>query len=264
MTAPATLLRLMWLASPALPVGGFSYSEGLEAAIDTGRVQGEAAVGDWLLDQLHLSLARADLPACAQAFQAWQLPGDSPRLPDLNDWVLATRESAEFRLQTEQMGRSLVEWLRNGEHASDPRIARCAALAPAPTWPVAFALACALACPATDAAQENAGPPQVFLRPRGGPGRAPPGPWGHSHDGAEPALLALAFGWAENMAQAAMKSVPLGQAAAQRILTRLTQAIPEAVQQALALPEDERQAFTPGLAILSARHESQYSRLFRS
>jgi urease accessory protein len=66
------------------------------------------------------------------------------------------------------------------------------------------------------------------------------------------------------MAQAAMKSVPLGQAAAQRILTRLTQAIPEAVQQALALPEDERQAFTPGLAILSARHESQYSRLFRS
>ena len=236
MTAPATLLRLMWLASPALPVGGFSYSEGLEAAIDTGRVQGEAAVGDWLLDQLHLSLARADLPACAQAFQAWQLPGDSPRLPDLNDWVLATRESAEFRLQTEQMGRSLVEWLRNGEHAGDPRIARCAALAPAPSWPVAFALACALAS------------------------EAPEDPV----NSAEPALLALAFGWAENMAQAAMKSVPLGQAAAQRILTRLTQAIPEAVQQALALPEDERQAFTPGLAILSARHESQYSRLFRS
>jgi urease accessory protein UreF len=95
-------------------------------------------------------------------------------------------------------------------------------------------------------------------------GRAPLGPWGHSHDGAEPALLALAFGWAENMAQAAMKSVPLGQAAAQRILTRLTQAIPGAVQQALAVSDEARQAFTPGLAILSARHESQYSRLFRS
>ncbi|MFY8083883.1 MAG: urease accessory protein UreF, partial [Rubrivivax sp.] len=120
MTPPATLLRLMWLASPALPVGGFSYSEGLEAAVDAGRVQGEAAVGDWLLDQLHLSLARADLPACAQAFRAWLSPWDAPRLQDLNDWVLATRESAEFRLQTEQMGRSLVEWLRNGEHAGDP------------------------------------------------------------------------------------------------------------------------------------------------
>jgi urease accessory protein len=240
MTAPATLLRLMWLASPALPVGGFSYSEGLEAALDAGRVQGEAAVGDWLLDQLHLSLARADLPACAQAFQAWQAPADAARLLALNDWVLATRESAEFRLQTEQMGRSLVEWLRNGEHAGDPRIARCAALAPAPSWPVAFALACVLASGTADTADDDA------------------------KDDAEQALLALAFGWAENMAQAAMKSVPLGQAAAQRILTRLTQAIPEAVQQALALPEDARQAFTPGLAILSARHESQYSRLFRS
>ncbi|MCE2692225.1 MAG: urease accessory protein UreF [Rubrivivax sp.] len=240
MTAPATLLRLMWLASPALPVGGFSYSEGLEAALDAGRVQGEAAVGDWLLDQLHLSLARADLPACAQAFQAWQAPPDACRLQSLNDWVLATRESAEFRLQTEQMGRSLVEWLRNGEHAADPRIACCAGLAPAPSWPVAFALACVLASGTADTADDDA------------------------KDDAEQALLALAFGWAENMAQAAMKSVPLGQAAAQRILTRLTQAIPEAVQQALSLPEDARQAFTPGLAILSARHENQYSRLFRS
>jgi urease accessory protein len=240
MTPPATLLRLMWLASPALPVGGFSYSEGLEAAIDAGRVQGEAAVGDWLLDQLHLSLARADLPACAQAFRAWQSPSDAPRLQDLNDWVLATRESAEFRLQTEQMGRSLVEWLRNGEHAGDLRIARCAELSPAPTWPVAFALACALACTHEPPAEDP------------------------SQDSAASALLALAFGWAENMAQAAMKSVPLGQAAAQRILTRLTQDIPAAVEHALALPDQARQAFTPGLAILSARHESQYSRLFRS
>lgn len=240
MTAPATLLRLMWLASPALPVGGFSYSEGLEAALDAGRVQGEAAVGDWLLDQLHLSLARADLPACAQAFQAWQAPPDACRVTSLNDWVLATRESAEFRLQTEQMGRSLVEWLRNGEHAGDPRIACCAALVPAPSWPVAFALACVLASGTADTADDDA------------------------KNDAEQALLALAFGWAENMAQAAMKSVPLGHAAAQRILTRLTQAIPEAAQQALALPDEARQAFTPGLAILSARHENQYSRLFRS
>lgn len=256
MTAPATLLRLMWLASPALPVGGFSYSEGLEAALDAGRIQSEASVGDWLLDQLHLSLARADLPACAQAFQAWQAPPDAARLQALNDWVLATRESAEFRLQTEQMGRSLVEWLRNGEHAGDPRLACCAELSPAPTWPVAFALACALACAheplAEDQGEDHAKDPAKDPTKDNAQGAA------------ASALLALAFGWAENMAQAAMKSVPLGQAAAQRILTRLTQAIPSAVQQALALPDHERQAFTPGLAILSARHESQYSRLFRS
>jgi urease accessory protein len=213
-------------------------------------------VGDWLLDQLHLSLARADLPACAQAFQAWQAPPDAARLQALNDWVLATRESAEFRLQTEQMGRSLVEWLRNGEHAGDPRLACCAELSPAPTWPVAFALACALACAHEPLAEDQGEDPAKD---------PPKDPTKDNTQGAAAsALLALAFGWAENMAQAAMKSVPLGQAAAQRILTRLTQAIPSAVQQALALPDHERQAFTPGLAILSARHESQYSRLFRS
>ena len=78
------------------------------------------------------------------------------------------------------------------------------------------------------------------------------------------ALLAFAWGWAENMAQTAMKAVPLGQAAAQRVLARLAQAIPPAVDAALALPDDERQAHAPMLAILSAQHEAQYSRLFRS
>ena len=228
MTAPATLLRLMWLASPALPVGGFSYSEGLEAAVDAGQVATEAQAGDWLLAQLRLAQTRADLAVAAQAHGAWA-HGDTPRIEALNAWVLATRESAEFRLQAEQMGRSLVEWLRNGEQAGDARVAVCAALAPAPTWPVAYALATVLA-------------------------QAP----------AREALLALAFGWAENMAQAAMKAVPLGQAAAQRMLARLAQAIPAAVDEALACGDDARQAHAPMLAILSARHETQYSRLFRS
>lgn len=77
-------------------------------------------------------------------------------------------------------------------------------------------------------------------------------------------LLTYAFGWAENMVQAAIKSVPLGQSAGQRILSALTAEIPAAVDHALALTESERQAFSPMLAILSAQHEVQYSRLFRS
>jgi len=226
--SPTTLLRLMWLASPALPVGGFSYSEGLEAAVEAGHVGTEAQAADWLLDQLHLTLARADLPALARAHAAWR-DGDVARAATLNDWILATRESAEFRLQAEQMGRSLVEWLRNGEQAADPRVAACARLQPAPAWPVAYALATVLA-----------------------------------QAGAREALLACAFGWAENMTQAAMKAVPLGQAAAQRILARLAQAIPDVVEEALARPDDALQAHAPMLAILSSRHEAQYSRLFRS
>jgi urease accessory protein len=225
---PATLLQLMWLASPALPVGGFSYSEALEAAVESGHVNNEGQAADWLLAQLHLSLARADLPALAQACSAWQAH-DAERIASVNAWLRQTRETSEMRAQAEQMGRSLLDWLRNGEHAADPRIATLAALAPAPLWPTAFALAAVLA---------------------GAGGRD--------------ALLAFAWGWAENMAQAAMKAVPLGQAAAQRMLSALARAIPDAVEQALAMPDGQRQAFTPMLAILSAQHETQYSRLFRS
>ena len=225
---PAALLQLMWLASPALPVGGFSYSEALESAVDAGLVNNQQDTTDWLLDQLRLSLARADLPALAQACDAWQVH-DAERIAHLNAWLRQTRETAELRAQSEQMGRSLLDWLRNSPHAADPRMATLAAQVPAPLWPTAFALAAVL----TGADTRHA-------------------------------LLAFAWGWAENMAQAAMKAVPLGQAAAQRILSALAAAIPEVVERSLTLPDDQRQAFTPLLAILSAQHEVQYSRLFRS
>ena len=222
----AGLLQLMWLASPALPVGGFSYSECLEAAVDTALVATESGAQEWLLDQLDLSLARADLAVLAQAVAAWR-HDDYARIAELNTWVLQTRESSELRAQTEQMGRSLLEWLRNHTTARAEQIETLAALQP--TYPMAFALAAS----ATQAPVRDC-------------------------------LLAYAFGWAENMVQAAIKSVPLGQSAGQRILSTLTAQIPQAVNRALALPDSERQAFSPMLAILSAQHEVQYSWLFRS
>jgi urease accessory protein len=218
----AALLQLMWMASPALPVGAFSYSEGIESAVDAGLAVTEASAGDWLVEQLHMTLARAELPVIAQALIAWRA-ADAGRIAELNDWVLRTRETSEQLQQTEQMGRSMIEWLKSVQPA-------VAARAPQPlTYPVAWALAiCAGAATVREA------------------------------------LLACAFGWAENMIQAAVKSVPLGQSAGQRILARLAAEMPAAVDHALALGDDERQAFAPMLAILSARHETQYSRLFRS
>ena len=231
---PASLLQLIWLASPALPVGGFSYSEGLEAAILRAQAAPEYvasyASNDWLVawlsDQLRLSLARSDLAVIAQAIPAWRTSNMS-RITQLNDWLLQTRETSELRAQAEQMGRSLCHWLRNHDGIDTALLAHCEQLPP--TYPVAFALA---------AAQLDAG--------------------------VRDCLLTYAFGWAENMVQAAIKSVPLGQTAGQRILAGISQHIPAAVQIAMDLPDDERQAFSPMLAILSSQHETQYSRLFRS
>lgn len=218
----AALLQLIWLASPALPIGGFSYSEGMEAAVDCGLVADEGSAALWLVDQLHLTLARADLAVAAQAIAAWR-DNDLDRIAELDGWMLQTRETGEMRQQTEQMGRSMIEWLK----AVQPTLA-VRAQSPL-TYPVAFALAAS----ATGATPRDC-------------------------------LLAFAFGWAENMAQAALKSVPLGQSAGQRILGRLASEIPAVVDLALALHDEDRQAFSPMLAILSSRHETQYSRLFRS
>ena len=223
--APA-LLQLMWLASPALPIGGFSYSEGLEAAVEWAGLKDGPGVRDWLLDQLQLSLARSELAVLAQAIPAWRA-GDGTRLNALNDWVLQTRETSESRQQTQQMGRSMIQWLKGLQpelfespgavHLQDP------------SYPLAFALAASVT--------------QASLRD---------------------ALHAYAFGWAENMTQAAVKSVPLGQSAGQHVLQALVEAIPAAVDLAMGLGDEVRQAFCPMLAILGARHEIQYSRLFRS
>ncbi len=100
---PTALLQLLWLASPALPVGGFSYSEGLEAAIDAGVVHDEASAQGWLLDQLQLALGRSELPLLAQAIAAW-VCGDAARVIALNEWALATRETSELRRQSRADG----------------------------------------------------------------------------------------------------------------------------------------------------------------
>ncbi len=229
MTGATSFLHLLWLASPALPVGAFSYSEGLEAAVDEGVVHDEASAGHWLANQLTLVVARSELVVVA-ASHAAATAGDEACLRSLNDWVRETREAAEPLLQTQQMGRSLLAWIETLQADDMPPCATLPSLRdlqPAPTWPVV--LGCAAAWRGAAVAES---------------------------------LHAAAFGWAENMMQAAVRAVPLGHSAGQRLLARLVAAIPGAVAEALAMPEPL--AFAPRLAIASARHEAQYSRLFRS
>lgn len=224
---PRSLIALMWLASPALPVGAFSYSEGLEAATDAGHVHDEASAQAWLLDQSALCLARADLAVVAGAWRAFARD-DRERVVELNDWFVLTRETSEGRQQTLQMGRSLTAWLRQ-RAADDGRVAWLESLAPAPTWPLAFALGAV-----------QTGAPLLE------------------------SLLAFGFGWAEAMVQAAVRVVPLGQSAGQRLLSALANVLPACAETAAQADEATRQSFAPMLAILSSRHEAQYTRLFRS
>ncbi|VWX57218.1 Urease accessory protein UreF [Burkholderiales bacterium 8X] len=219
----AALLQLIWLASPALPIGGFSYSEGVEAAVEWAEIDNEDAASNWLSDQLALGLVRGDLAIVASAVQAWR-DGDMAQVEALNRWVHATRESAEFRLQSRQMGKSLVDWLKL-HHPDAERTFE----GMTPAYPIAFAFA---------ASRSGASVRDICL----------------SH----------AFAWAENMVGAAVKAIPLGQSSGQRILARLAREIPESVHAAMTLAPEDRQAFCPMLAIFSARHETQYSRLFRS
>jgi urease accessory protein len=226
-----SLLQLMWLASPALPIGGFSYSEGIEAGVDSAHIATFSIANDWLIHQLNLSLGRADLAVVAKAIPAWRR-GDLTRIDELNGWVLQTRETSELRLQTEQMGRSMLDWWRkqpsfHGDFQDNFQINQD--FFKSPTYPLVFALA--------------ASSTQASVRD---------------------CLMSFAFGWAENMTQAAVRAVPLGQTDGQRILANLAEHIPAAVDSAMRLQDSERQAFSPMLAILSSQHETQYSRLFRS
>ena len=167
----------------------------------------EKIASDWLIAQLHLTLARRDLAVIVQANPAWR-NHNLPRIRALNDWVLQTRETSEMRLQAEQMGCSLLDWLRNHDGANAAHISAWGQMQP--TYPVAFALA---------ASQTAAGVGDC--------------------------MLTYVFGWAENMMQAALISVPLGQSAGHRILARLGRSIPAAVESALQLEDSERQAFSP-------------------
>ncbi|WP_250509383.1 urease accessory UreF family protein [Caballeronia sp. GACF4] len=223
----AELTALLHLASPALPIGAFSYSQGLEAAIEHGFIHDADSARDWIASGLVNVLARGELPFLAHQLQRWHAH-DEAALTAANDEYIASRESSELRRETEQMGWSLAQLCASLEWGDAARRATLAAIKPI-AQPTAFAFAA------------------------------------FAHDAAPDAMLAAyAFGWVENQAAAALKAVPLGQLAGQRIIVALRAPIDDAVRRALATSPNQVNTFAPQLGILSARHESQYSRLFRS
>jgi urease accessory protein len=218
------LLRLLQLCSGTLPIGGFTYSQGIEWAVECGWIRNQQDLTDWLSDLMATSLAQVEIPTLVRLYQACE-NGDTATLAYWSQWLMANRESRELRDEERQRGRALAGLLVELDipHAREWRdtLAQCQS--------AAFALACtAWHIPLPQAAQ------------------------------------GFAWAWLENLALAGVKLIPLGQTAGQRILRDLGTSAGHAAQRGLSLPDQDMGASAPALAIASSRHESQYTRLFRS
>jgi urease accessory protein len=217
--------RLLQLASQALPIGGFSYSNGLESAIEAKRVTDSASAGAWIVDVLRFSIVPFDVPLLEDMTRAW-IQDDFGTVRKLNDEFLASRESAELRAAAVQMGYSLrmlctalpdltLRWLDVLNALEEPGLP-CVWAALGVSWSIDL----------------------------------------------EDLVSGYVWAFIENQTLAAVKAVPLGQSAAQKMLGEVS----ARATVLLATPRISAPwtNFAPGLAVLSALHETQYSRLFRS
>ena len=216
--------RLWQLISPTLPVGAYSYSTGLEYAVDAGWLTDAAGVRNWIEAQLRETHAQVDLPALIRLYAAWSAQ-DPEAVERWNGWLRASRETAELRAEDLGQGRALARLLTDlGLAAAAPWANRDDAC-----WATLFALAAHSWC--------------IPLRE---------------------ALEGYLWSWCENQVAAAVKLVPMGQTEGQRLLWQLAETIAEAVDRAVVLDDDGMGGGLPGVVMASMLHETQYSRLFRS
>jgi len=218
----ASLLHLLQFASPALPIGGYSYSQGLEAALEQGLVTNADSARDWMVRYLQEVMAQWDGPLLWRLLKAFEAR-DGAAIAQWSECFLASRDTAELRAETIQMGYSLTRLI------AELGVADVAVLGDEVSLPAAFA--CAV--DALDIPHEDA-------------------------------LLAMLFSWLENQVLVCVKSVPLGQVAGQRLLLSLRPELERAAQVAMSLPDDALSNWSPGLSMLSMRHEVQHGRLYRS
>lgn len=216
-------LHLLRLISPSLPVGAFSYSRGLEAAVAARIVVDEASACDWILGTLEHSYAALDGALFWRMAHALK-HDDTDRFLSWDALLAAGRESRELALEDRRMGEALLRLL----HDLEVPLTR-GAPARAVTYPAMFAIATH-----------------------------------HWRIAPADALKGLMWSTVEAQVTAAIRLVPLGHTSGQRILVAAVETIERASQHAASLSDDDIGNVAPALAMASAWHETQYSRLFRS
>ena len=220
------LLPLLQLASPSLPIGAYTYSQGLESAIEKGTVHNESSARAWISEALHI-IADFEAPIVWRLLKAFA-ERDAATVSYWTECFVAARDTAEFRAETIQMGYSLGKLVMDLKIADESLQAILVSQSEIPL-PTAFACAAeALAVP---------------------------------HDAA---LLGMLFSIVENQVLVCVKSVPLGQVSGQKLLLSLHPIVENVAQRAQQLKDDELSNWAPGLSLLSMQHETQYSRVYRS
>ena len=216
--------RLLQLASGTLPVGAYAYSQGLEWAVETGWVQDSISLEEWLRDQLLYSIATTDLPILIRLYDAARA-NDEQAMFRWSRELVALRETSELVLDDCARGSALARLLVDLDVET------------AATWvrrnDTPFAAPLALVAVAWELSCEDV-------------------------------VLAYTWGWLEGQVLAGVKLIPLGQVAGQQLLFELSALITSAYESAQRLKDEDIGATLPALALASALHETQYTRLFRS
>lgn len=223
-----SLLSLLHISSPALPIGAFAYSQGLEYTLDAGWCKKADDVEQWIASVLKQGLAGVDLPILKRLHNAWQMEDQQLGRETVNHWndtLLAFRETKELYLEDVQVGDAFKQWHLSQSKGHEDKLAWLEQ----PSFVAMYALQGVLA-----------------------------------DIPAEECLLGFSWAWLENQIAAASKAMPMGQTDGQNIMRHLIPVIEQVVEKAMALEDEEIGSGLVGLAMSSSLHEHQYSRLFRS
>ena len=217
------LSRLLQMVSPSLPIGAYTYSQGIEWAAEEGWIQSEQDLIEWLDGLLHNTMMYLELPLLSRMLTAWELD-DQEALRNWNQYLIASRETAELRQEELNRSRAFTQVLISlhpdaREHEAILRLSQHACLS----------YACHI--------------------------------WQIDH---QHAMMALLWSWLENLVLSAVKIIPLGQTAGQRVIFKLSEQLSGIISEAEAVVDNDIGASSMALAIASSQHETQYTRLFRS